>query len=266
MSKPAPAKSELILSSNPVLIRGLEERCFNAWPTLRTVHLDGWVLRLADGHTRRANSASALYPSSTPHSELVDAVCGLYWKAGLTPAFRITPLADPSLTPFLQDRGFVEDDLSLVMAAELPSRIDQQSLPAGISVQIEAHASENWINGSMQAYGFGVGGMAALARMLPNLALPAAFLTLQHEGEAVGWALGVAERGFVGLYDIVVAPGWRGRGFGHLIVQALLDYGSSKGAFKAYLQVRAANERARKLYAGFGFAPVYAYSTWLAKS
>ena len=44
-------------------IRLIEELAFNAWPSLQTLLLDGWVVRFANGYTRRANSVNPLYPS-----------------------------------------------------------------------------------------------------------------------------------------------------------------------------------------------------------
>lgn len=38
------------------MIRYIEELSMNAWPSLQTIMYDGWVIILADGYTKRANS------------------------------------------------------------------------------------------------------------------------------------------------------------------------------------------------------------------
>ena len=35
------------------IIRQMEERSMNAWPSLQTILDDGWVIRLANGYTKR---------------------------------------------------------------------------------------------------------------------------------------------------------------------------------------------------------------------
>ena len=240
------------------LIRLLEECCFNAWPTLKTVHFDGWVLRLADGHTRRANSASALHPSQLPAEQLIARVEALFSRHNLTPAFRLTPLAAPELDAMLEAWGWMSQDPSVVMRA--PAILRAALHP---SVRIEAVAGAAWIEGSIKAYGYGEAGIRALTRLLPNLALPAAFITVSEGGKDIGWALGVAERGHIGLYDLVVVPEARGRGIGRRMVAALLAYGQTQGATAAYLQTRQNNHPARALYASFGFQDVYEYTNRL---
>jgi ribosomal protein S18 acetylase RimI-like enzyme len=72
--------------------------------------------------------------------------------------------------------------------------------------------------------------------------------------------MAVAERGFVGLFNIVVAPDLRGLGLGRQIVCALTAWGRKAGAKQAYLLVREENEVARDLYRTLGFADAYRYT------
>src|ERR1700761_4146798 len=97
------------------LVRALEERGFNSWPALRTMLVDGWVVRLSDGHTRRANSASPLFPSRLAPDALIAAIEPLFQAASLRPVFRITPLADPGVERRLIENGWRDDDPSLGM-------------------------------------------------------------------------------------------------------------------------------------------------------
>lgn len=75
----------------------------------------------------------------------------------------------------------------------------------------------------------------------------------------LGFGLAVTDRGMVGLFDIVVAPSERGRGHGRALTRSLLAWGRSAGAHTGYLQVREANDAARRLYAGLGFIEAYRY-------
>jgi GNAT superfamily N-acetyltransferase len=70
----------------------------------------------------------------------------------------------------------------------------------------------------------------------------------------------VAERGYVGLYDIVVAPSRRGLGLGRRLVASLMAWGRDQGAARAYLQMREANTVAASLYANLGFETAYRYT------
>jgi GNAT superfamily N-acetyltransferase len=55
------------------------------------------------------------------------------------------------------------------------------------------------------------------------------------------------------IYDVMVAPAWRGRGVGEAIVRLLLDHPALRQVRR--IQLRSA-QRAQALYARFGFEPV----------
>ena len=79
------------------------------------------------------------------------------------------------------------------------------------------------------------------------------------DGRSVAWGLAVAERGKVGLFDIVTAPEARRQGAARRLVMALLAWGQGQGARDAYLQVVTTNAPAIALYRSLGFVAAYRY-------
>src|SRR5690606_10119674 len=73
----------------------LEEISLNGWPALETVLLDGWLLRFADGYTKRSNSVSAIYDGGLETDKKIRTCEELYRARGLTPVFKVTPFVNP---------------------------------------------------------------------------------------------------------------------------------------------------------------------------
>ena len=74
-----------------------------------------------------------------------------------------------------------------------------------------------------------------------------------------GVALGVLDAGWLGVFDVFVQPNYRGHGYGRTVVEALLGWGVSHGAERAYLQVQKDNSIALQLYQSLGFSEQYRY-------
>ena len=232
-------------------ILALERRALKAWPALRTIASGGWEFRFSDGYTKRANSANALSPTS-PFAEVRQAAETLYLERGLPPIFRISPLAGADTDLQLDEAGYRLIEPSLVMTAP----VDGVGDCAGGEL---AAASPEWLDGYARASRLTADVRGKHAAILRRIAAPAAFVTLRSDGEAVGYGLAVYEQGFVGLFDIVVAPGKRGRGHGRVLTDALRSWGRRMGARTAYLQVHRANSAALSVYDSLGFKEAYGY-------
>lgn len=240
------------------LVRTLEERLFNAWPALQTVHVDGWLLRMAGGHTKRSNAASPFYPSTMTAGDLIATVKPLYRRAGIEPMVRITPLAADGIDEGLAEAGWTFYDETNVMVAPLAGRVKMEGAPDA-AVVLSEEPSQGWIDGAAEAYELADWQREVLGRIVGAIRVEAAFATVYVDRKAVGFGLGVVDRGYVGLYDLAVHPAVRGTGAGQRMIGALLHWGRSHGAHTAYLQVRKANEKARALYERLGFSMVYSY-------
>jgi len=233
-------------------VLALEEHALNAWPASRTVAVGGWALRLSDGYTKRANSANALSPSS-PFDKVREAAERLYRDEGLPPIFRITPLAGADADVQLDRAGYQLIEPSLVMTAAVDAVAD---VAAG---EIADAPSSEWLDGYARASGLAEGMREKHAAILGRIHAPAAFVTLRRDDETAGCGLAVYAREVVGLFDIVVSPSLRGRGYGRALTGELMNWARRKGARSAYLQVHRSNAPALSLYNHLGFAEAYGY-------
>jgi GNAT superfamily N-acetyltransferase len=237
---------------DPAELLAIEERALNAWPALASVMAGGWSLRAAGGWTKRANSANPLAPSG-PFATVKAAAEDFYAGRGLPAIFRITPLAPPDADAALAAAGYTLFDPSLVLIALLAGG------HGGSGVRIERAPSADWLDAFAAASGLPAGMRATHDAIIHAIAKPVAFATCRDRGKAVAVGLAVMERGMIGLFDIVTIVAERGRGHGRAVTGALLEWGRQTGATKSYIQVRSANDVARKLYASLGYAQVYAY-------
>ena len=234
-------------------VRELEELAFAAWPALETVPAHGWLLRFADGYTKRANSVNALAPTA-PVADILAVAQPRYAGRGLPLIFRLSPLAGPEADPALAALGFETLDETLVMTAPLAADARDDA-----TVAIARHREAAWAAGFAAANQVPPEHQAIHDRMLAAIRPAAAFACLEVDGRSVTWGLAVAERGRVGLFDIVTAPEARRQGAARRLVMALLAWGQGQGARDAYLQVVTTNAPAIALYRSLGFVAAYRY-------
>lgn len=233
----------------------LERRLVNAWPSFEVELAEGWLLRFADGYSKRANAATPIVPGARLDDGLVASIEQSFAARGLPVCFRLTGIEDPGTERLLASHGFVEYDPSLGLSAPLDGELSIDP-----SIELAPTPSAAWVIAAATAYGGDKANHDILARILTRIRQPAAFATLDLDGEHAAWGFAVCERGHVGIYDIVVAPELRGLGLGRRLVMGLMSWGRASGAQNAYLQMREANEVAFALYRSLGFETVYRYT------
>lgn len=237
----------------------LEHLAFNAWPALRVVVQGNWLLRFADGYTKRANSINALsLERDTPEAELarrVDAAEALYRRQGIASTFKLSPLMDPALDAVLAARGYTHLDETLMMVADLTQGPGAVNMPSGVAVDLErgpvwsrTYSGFNNVPASRQSIH---------DRMLDSLVPVGGFALATEGGMPVAAGLGVHEGGHVGLFDIVADPARRRAGHGRRVVEGIMAWGRARGATRAYLMVVAANAPAIALYERLGYREAY---------
>ena len=84
----------------------------------------------------------------------------------------------------------------------------------------------------------------------------ARYLVAEKHGRVIGYAGAWVVLDECHITNIAVAEEERGRGYGKLLVSALMQYVSNLGAAWADLEVRVSNSRAQHVYAGAGFVAI----------
>ncbi len=235
-------------------VQTIEELSLNAWPSLQTVYYDGWILRFAQRYTRRANSVNPIYPSTLDPLEKVRYCEHTYGALEQTTVFKLTPLA-ADLDDVLAERGYLDDARTSVQTLNL----DQLASPQTDAVTWSGELTDSWVDAYCRLNNVNRQHVPTMTRLLGNIVPARCFLALHHAGETAAAGLAVAERGYVGLFDIVTAEPFRRQGLGTELILHLLQWGKANGARQAYLQVMCNNPPALHLYAKLGFQEVYQY-------
>lgn len=220
--KPVPPRPSPRLRIDPV---AAQQRAMTLFVDLETTPLGEWVLRRSAIHpARRANSVLAFAPAAGRST--VDEVEAFYDAHGQRPIAAVLPgTAEEGL---FQDRGWV------------PESGDAETV-------------------------FELAGVAAARRALGRI--DASYdLEVEEDGDLVTVRLGDRASGvgavagdWVGYRTIAVDPAHRRRGLGLAVMGALLEWGASRGATTAYLQVLGDNAAALGLYERLGFVEHHRY-------
>jgi N-acetylglutamate synthase len=212
-----------------------------AWPAPSGQDMGGWLLRHAEGVTKRANSVLPLDdPGDLEHA--VDRAERFYGGLGLPAVFSMDAQARPGgLDAFLEARGYEIVDPTLAMVADMPDSSERDG------VEVAEAPSREWLDLWWSVDGRYGHQLPMAEKILTGV--PAGYASL--DGVAVG--RGVPQGEWLGVYAMAVAPEARRRGLGRRVLRALLAWGREQGCERAYLVVVERNAPARSLYEAEGF-------------
>lgn len=246
-------------------IKKIEDLSLNAWPSHQMEVYDGWILRFSYLYTHRTNCVEQIGASILTLEEKTEYCEQMYTRWGTPSIFKISPVTDPALDAFLQERGYhIEHDI-YVMTADLTyttlPNIDASGL-SGLHVTVMPKVSDAWISA---LFALKKTDNDIHRRIVPSMyaAIPKDEIAMYIEneaGEIIATGLGILDRDYVGVYAIHVHENYRRRGLARYIVASLLKAGYDRGASHAYLQVVSSNAPAKALYRSLGFQ--IAYRCW----
>jgi GNAT superfamily N-acetyltransferase len=237
-------------------IAQIESAAYSSWPAKELVEYDGWQLRFADGFSRRANSLLPIGTSRVDLDAKLSFSADWFQQRGLSLVARCTPLCEPGIDEELARRGFAREGDTSVMVADL----------TGFDPPVvrDFEPDPRWWDTMAELWRIRPEARPAWRGIIERIDLPAAYGRKAIGGVDVAAGLGVLDGSCLGLFEIVVHPDRRRRGYGREVARSLLGWGKRQGATRAYLQVVTANEPAIGLYEDLGFR--YAYPYWYRRS
>lgn len=246
---------------DPIKVRLIEELAANAWRPAVEQSLDGWRMRFNQGVNRRGNS---VWPNALTGSlgleERLEIVEAWYARWEIIPRFQICPAARPDgLAEALAARGYTPDAHTSLQVAEL-DQVSSFSRPdPGFSVTVLPAFNEPW----MAAYKAGADLDAHTETMrrgtFTRIGPQAGFVQIDVEGQPAAVGVGIAERGWLGVFSMVTLPAFRRQGAATAVLHALAGWGRDLGANNMYLQIMENNPNAQALYQKVGFKTLYQY-------
>src|SRR5262249_6477091 len=184
----------------------------------------------------------------------------VYSRQRLDTIFKMTDSIWPeNLDEVLESEGYSHEATTSVQTVSLRHRqvgaesIDAESNAAEGTITLQTEVSDDWLHCYYELVSRDKTSLPLQKRMLSNILLPTCYASLKVGDEPISLGIGVFERGYVGLYDIVTAVVHRQQGFGTRLMLRLMAWGKTNGADYAYLQVMADNAAALKLYGNLGF-------------
>jgi GNAT superfamily N-acetyltransferase len=249
-----------------LLAQTIEPHAIASWPARKAQFLDGWFLRITEGHSGRANSvATTAFDGRDPATSLRN-VEQVYRAAGLTPQFQVTPATVPENLPaLLAARGYVPDPESFVMFADADLVALRGHAPRE-DVHVEFASPDDEVFAALTIAGSrsAEDGEERLTT-LERIAHPTACIVLHVDGSPASSAACVASGEWAGVYVMRTEAPYRRRGLAARVLREAAIWASKTGANKLYLQVDGENHGARALYARTGFRDAYRYTYWKLK-
>lgn len=241
-----------VIRLTPALLQDVMSR---SWPPNEAAVLGDWMLRGAEGFTRRANSVLVLGDPGTPFAEALDRVNTWYAERALSTLFQVV-VGDP-WDRVLADAGWPAEGETLARTGRLVRAVDALRDVDATGVEVTERVDDAWLGRYRRVEGMPGAAQRHVVQGPPGTA----FASVPDPDGGPPIAIGrVAVRGrYAGFSAVEVDPAHRRRGLARAVMRALVDHALARGAVTGWLQVEVDNEPARALYDGLGFTDHHVY-------
>lgn len=240
------------------MMRDIEELSMNAFPALSTMLVNGWVLRFSAGYAKRANSVNPIYPCSIDALRNIEICEDMYSSRGLNTIFKLTEDEEACrIDEMLQQREYSLEAKTNVMLKDIRDfRIGSEEKQ---NVMIYRELKDNWFEAFIAMNKVGEQNAGILRKMLLSINAETYYGCIVEDDKVIAVGQGVAERGYVGMFDICVHEEYRRKGLGTKLMINLMHAAAAEKSEYSYLQVVDNNEPAKRLYDKLGYRKQYSY-------
>lgn len=233
----------------------IEDAALNAWPAPRQMVYDGWLLRFAEGYSKRTNSVNVRYESRLPLAQKIRFCEEVYAQEGLPLIFRLPDsFVSQELIDALVQAGYRVFDPTFVLGREMEQ---SEELPGTVLMR-EMNMGE-WIQLRAKLTGKPIEYWDVHRQILEVIVPKKVLLGMYLNDQPVAIGMGVVEGDLLGFFSIYVGQQFRRNGYGEMVMQGLTNWGLERGASFGYLQVEGDNQPALALYEKMGFEVCYRY-------
>lgn len=247
----------MLKMKNDVLL--FQELTHRAWLARDTVVHKGWLVRVSEGVTKRANSILPISYHGADLEQDVSIVDKLYKDNNLPLIFQISDYFEPSnLVEYLQNSEFLVTDETIVMSTE----IEQDNFSPnkdGFDVVIEHDVDVKWYQALKRLTDIDSSKLEGFRKIISRTSNAKITCSVMKDDNPIGIVLGVIEEPFIGIFDLVVLSDYRRQGIGEFIMRLMMSYAQKSKLQTMYLQVEANNLPAVKLYKKLNFQERYRY-------
>lgn len=244
-----------MISVQDNLIKTIETTSYKALPALEQRYYDGWLIRYANGYSRRANSVNPIYASNEDVHVKISRCESLYKAKNSRTIFKMTDAVHPAnLDEILAKKGYGREGETYVYTLSLIG-MGQPSK----QITIDTRLSEAWVKHFARLNQVPEHHTLTLYKMLYLIPNPTGYLSLMYKDQVIGVALGVVDEDWMGVFDVVIDKAYRRQGYGRMLMESLFHWGVTQGATTSYLQVQSENEIAQTLYRALGYRHEYSY-------
>lgn len=230
----------------------MQRICWAGWPAREHEMLGDWALRAHAGITGRANSAMAVGSPGVALAEALRRTARWYADRGLPPLLQL-PLADPANAQ-MADEGWRRLHVTIVQVAPIAPLLAGVGRRDDLRAVVDPRPSADWL-GLMHDLDADADEHVAILTGPPVVG----FATLYRGDEPVGIGRVSVEGSWAGVTSVDVASPARRQGIGSAVMAALLGWAAGHGATASYLQVRAGNAGALRLYDELGYVTHHPY-------